>query len=296
MTAPRTRPPALRYALAPTLLVGLALAGCGGGTSSTSAAASSAVPTPQASRGAGQMRVPGTSGLVAAVTGSTAQVQATDSQTAVSWTPTTTFTETVAGTAADVVVGSCVVVRSAAPAGGAATTPSAAPTRPTEVTATAVTLSPAVDGACTGGPGGFGGGPGAPGGPGGVRPSGLPDPSASPGARGRGGPGGFGGGSGGAFGTVTAVSATGFTVQSSLPPDTGAAPGGTPPTTTVTSSPGTTYTRTVPATAAAVQVGVCLTAIGQPDSTGAVTATRITLRPAVDGVCTAGRRGAGAGA
>ena len=67
--------------------------------------------------GAGQ-RQPGVNGLVAAVNGSTMQVQTRTDQTAVTWTDATTFTKVAAATLADVTVGSCVTVLEPATSGG----------------------------------------------------------------------------------------------------------------------------------------------------------------------------------
>ena len=54
---------------------------------------------------------PGASGKVAAVDGTTIQVQSPqDGQVAVTWTASTTFTQEVAASLADVKVGDCVVV------------------------------------------------------------------------------------------------------------------------------------------------------------------------------------------
>jgi hypothetical protein len=141
-----------------------------------------------------------------------------------------------------------------------------------------VRITEATDGACTGG---FGGGPG--GGPGGgadgEQPEGMPTdmPTDLPeGGR------GFGGG---AFGQVTAVSATGFTVTAQ-------------DETTVEVSVGdaTSYTTTVTADASAVAVDRCATALGDTDDTGAVTATSIAVSDPVDGECQIGRGGFRGGA
>ncbi|MGI8718745.1 MAG: hypothetical protein ACR2JN_13040, partial [Lapillicoccus sp.] len=142
---------------------GLTLAGCSSGSASTGPAGS-AVPTTSATSATGQGagrgagRVPGVTGLIAAVTGTTMQVQGNNQQTAVSWSATTTFRRSAPASAADVTPGSCVVVRAsgAGPDGGAgtATTPGAAEGR---VTAASVEITaPSA--------GGWGGG-GPPGGP-----------------------------------------------------------------------------------------------------------------------------------
>jgi hypothetical protein len=54
---------------------------------------------------------------------------------------------------------------------------------------------------------------------------------------------------------------------------------------TVTTTAATTYTKTVKATAAALKVGTCVTALGKADDTGAIAATSISVRSKVDGTC-----------
>jgi hypothetical protein len=117
------------------------------------------------------------------------------------------------------------------------------------------------------------------------RPSGAP--SAAPGGSGR----GFGGlGAFGAFGQVKATSSTGFTVAEQQPGQSGSAQ-----TTdvTVTVSGDTTYTTTKAATAAALEVGRCVSAMGPSDDTGAVAAQRISVSDAVNGQCSGGFGGFG---
>lgn len=251
----------------------LALAGCGGGA--TAASSASGTPTSPPPADAGRPFAPAVSGRIAAISGKTLQVQSSTSQTAVTYSSSTRFTDTVAAKPSDVVVGLCAQVRSTPAAGGGGSAPTAPPTT---VTATTVSLSTPVNGTCSrgGGAGGgrrFGGG----GAPGGTPPSGFP-----------GGRRGFGGG---AFGTVTAVQGSTFTVAS-----TRRGQGGTPTTldVVVTTNASTTFTRSAPATAAALRVGLCLTARGQADSTGVVAATQIALRPD-DGTCSGGFSGGGQG-
>ncbi|TPG16027.1 hypothetical protein [Pedococcus bigeumensis] len=287
----------------------LLVAACGGGNNATSPTSTSAPTTQRALGGAGspgQARFPGASGLVAAVDGTTLQVQGTSTQTAVTYTSKTTFTNQVAAVSADVVVGACVAVRSAT----ASETPpsassSAQATQP--VAASSVSISPAVDGACTagfgrGGAGGLPGGPGqgVPGG--GAAPSGIPGgaPSGTRTGRPDGTTGGRQGGFGAAFGRVTAVSAGGFTVASPVferPTGTAGSASTTSPgsssttqtrTVSVTTSSQTTYTKTVRATAKAAAVGTCVTAEGKADDTGAIAATSVAVRPAENGSCSQG--------
>jgi hypothetical protein len=102
-------------------------------------------------------------------------------------------------------------------------------------------------------------------------------------------PGGGGQGGGRATGKVTAVSGTGFTMQQDNP-QTGA-------TTDVQVTVGgsTTYMKSASASASALKVGECVTANGQADSSGAVTATTIAISPAGPNGCTfgGGRQGNG---
>ncbi|KQY24167.1 hypothetical protein ASD16_00960 [Cellulomonas sp. Root485] len=217
----------------------------------------------------------GASGEIASVTGTVMQLRSTDSQTAVTWTDATTFSATVAGTLADVTVGSCVVAVSTS-ATGTDTDTSA----PVEATSVQVT-QPTDDGTCTGG---FGGGPAF----GGERPDGAPTdlPTMPEGERPDGAPtdlppGGMRSFSGGAIGTVTAVDGSTLTVEST---------GGDDETTTrtVTVTDATTYTTTVAADASAIVVGQCASARGEADDSGKVTATSITVSAPTDGECSMG--------
>jgi hypothetical protein len=86
----------------------------------------------------------------------------------------------------------------------------------------------------------------------------------------------------GAAGKVTAVSASGFTVDSTRPDTT------TKTSVAVTTTSSTKYTTNAKATASDVEVGGCLTAQGTTDDTGAVTAKTVSLSTAVDGECGGG--------
>ena len=103
--------------------------------------------------GAGPRNRPGASGTIAAITGTSLEVQGTSGQTTVSYTSTTTFEQTEAATAADVTVGSCIS------AFGKPTTASSSktPVIGAPVTATTVSISQPVSGSCSTG---FGGGAG----------------------------------------------------------------------------------------------------------------------------------------
>lgn len=233
---------------ATALALTLSLAGCGTDDEPVESAAA-AQSAPDEAGGPGGR--PG-SGKVAAVDGSTAQVQGAGGQTAVSWTGSTTFTQEVAGGFDDVTKGACVLV--------------AGEGDEDAVTATSVRITPAVDGECAG-PGGRG-----------ERPGDLPTdrPSDAP----SGAPRGEGPAGGMTVGTVTAVTGDGFTVESSGVDD------GASVTVSVTED--TTFTATQEADASAVEVGVCVQAQGEPDSAGAVSATSIAISAATDGECSNG--------
>lgn len=285
---PRT--PLLRFARGAAVLASVALAGfavtaCGAGASTPSATPAVAAATRTGGPGpGGGQRIPGVSGLIAAVDGTTMQVQSSTKQTAVGWTATTSVARTAAGTLADIVAGSCVVVRSASSDGSA-------PDAGGGVTATSVQVSAAVNGACAdvfGG--GIRGGGGIPSG----MPTGQPGvdqlpPGATVGAPG--GPGGRVPGGFGVVGLVTQVGSGTFTVASLTrvgdggPGTASAAPAQTTPV-TVTTSASTTVTTTKVAAAGDIAVGLCATAIGPTDDIGKVTATSIVLRDAVNGACT----------
>jgi hypothetical protein len=253
----------------------LTLAACGGGTSSTA----SSPTTTHAARPSGAAAPPGTFGTAAALSGSTIEVQNPQSgQVTVKFTSSTKFTNTAAATLADVKVGSCVTVASAS--GGA---------QATALTATTVGITASTSKGCAvtgfgGGAGGVGGG-----GQGGFRggASRTPNPSRLPRPSGANGP--AGGNFGRAFGQVSAVSATGFTVK-------GTARGTTPAVTTVvTVNAATKYTKSGSATSSALAVGDCIAAIGAADDTGAVTAKTIGIsKPSASG-CTGGFGGRGGG-
>src|SRR5690242_17401214 len=101
----------------------LGLAGCSSAAQSTplpgSGQTSAAGGGPSAGDGGGRARFPGVAGLVAAVSGTTAQVQGAGQQTAVSWTSTTRFTRQVPASASAVTVGECVTARPSRAASGA---------------------------------------------------------------------------------------------------------------------------------------------------------------------------------
>jgi hypothetical protein len=275
-------------ALAGLGIVVLAATACGssGATAApapsdtTPAGASSPSPAPSSS----QPAFPGTVGTVAAVSGSTLEVQnPTSGQVTVTFTASTAITDTVAVTLKDVKVGSCVTV--VAPP---STTGAAAGAAATSVAATSVTVSAPVKGECTAagafGGSGFGGGFGRGSSP---RPSfsARPRPSGSGGGFGGGG---FGrGGFGGANGKVTSVSASGFVVLGRST----AARAATSVTVTISSA--TKYLTVVTAGPSALKAGECVTAIGTPNSIGAVAARSIRVSQPGPSGCVTGFGGRG---
>jgi hypothetical protein len=282
----------------------LALAACGpsSGAESSGAPAGGSTPAPTGTTGGGAagLRQPGVNGLIAAVNGSTMQVQTRTDQTAVTWNDSTTFTTTASATFADVRVGSCVTVLepassgSATPSGGSGSAPA------TQVTAASVEVRPAVNGECTGGFGGFGGAPG--GASGGAPGAVATPPSSAPTGTATGGPGGRAGGDFGrraVAGLVSAVNGDTITVLETMrargPGSATATATPPPPTVTVTTIGSTTYTAQKAAAASDIAVGECASALGKADDTGAVTATSISLRPATNGSCTSGFGGTGGG-
>ncbi len=272
---------ALTYALAGAALA-LGLGACGSATGSAAAAGSTATGSGSgapAARGGGfdgGGQLPGASGLIAAVSGTTLQVQDSTQQTAVTYTSSTRITDQVRTTAAALKVGDCVTAR---PARSSAT----ATTRPTTIEAATVQVIPSTNGSCVfGGNGVAGNRP--------VRvPTGIPTPS---GTRTFGGNRTFGGF--GAYGTVASLGSGSFTMaESTRPSSTGSSP--PPRTIVVTYAATTVFETTRPVTAAAIKVGECARALGTMDDTGAIAATSLALSPATNGSCRTGfggRRGA----
>jgi hypothetical protein len=245
-------------------VLALTLAACGSssGSGGTSAATPSQSPAGANGQGGGRGG-PAADGTIAAVASSSLEVQSPSAgQVTVNFSGSTTFTNRASASLADVTTGSCVLV-----------TGTGQP-----ITAQTVDVTAASSTGCQLG----GGGMRPQNGGGGTRPS---WPAGAP-RRGQGAP----GGGGRAAGKVTAVSATGFTVQQDNP-QTGAT---TDVQVTVNGS--TTYTKAESANASALKVGECVTANGQADSTGAVTATTIAISQAGPNGCTVagGRQRAGA--
>ena len=212
--------------------------------------------------------MPGASGKIAAIDGSTLQVQSSDAQTAVTFTDTTSISQQVSAALADVTVGSCVMVTAADGSEPSETAVAAGTVRITEKT----------DGSCAGG--GFRGG---------QRPEGAPSdmPSDMPTDMPEGMPSGGPGGMGGTSGEVTAVSDAGFTVAATSRDSEETT------SVTVTVDSDTTYTTTETVTKSALVVGRCVTATGEADETGAVTAETLSVSDPVDGECATGFGGRG---
>jgi len=197
---------------------------------------------------------PGGSGKVAAVSGSTAQVQGPGGQVAVTWTSATRFTQQVSATAKDLKVGDCVAAMTASPSSSDTS----------KVAAATVRISTPTAGSCTGGFRGQGDGTR-------VQQRGNPPQGAPSGQARRGGM--------GAFGKVTAIDGSGFSVESARPGSDDTA------TVSVTTSADTTWTASAKATSKDVKVGRCVASIGKPDSTGAITAASIAVSSPVNGQC-----------
>lgn len=300
MTPAATRPPILAGVLVAVLAIGLAA--CGGGHATSSTARRSATAGPSSSSGSaggsgggggaggglrGRAHLPGAFGKVAALTGKSMEVQNQQTgQVTVSWTTSTTFSETVSESIAAVRTGDCVTA-TGTDHGNA-------------LTATAVTVRKPTNGSCARGPGRFGargsgrsrppvaGGSGS-------RPS-FAGNSGSRHFPGAGSAGGQAKDFGLASGRVTSVGTnevvvSGFVFGGSA----GHAPTShssvtSPPTTTVDIhvSGSTTFRTTKATTAKALAVGDCVTATGKAGTTGAVTASRVSITSTGGGKCTIG--------
>ena len=258
-------------ALAGLGIVVLGVTACGGssGNAATPAAtvASSAAPGSSPTPSAGPAAFPAVVGTAAAVSGSSLEVQNPSSgQVTVTFTASTPITETVSVTSKDVTVGSCVTVVGKPSAAGAAAK---------SVTATSVTISAPVKGDCTGA-GGFGGGGFGGFGRGGGGAGATPRPSFSARPRPTGSGGAFGNGTfGGADGKVTSVSASGFVVEARS--RTAGSATATDTSVTVITTSASKYLKTVTASASALKVGQCVTAVGAANSIGAVAARSIRI-------------------
>lgn len=263
------------FRISRTALVGglgataLLIAGCSGG--SAGGATDSQSPSSDGgnvSNGPNAFR-PAASGVIAAITGRTLQVQSASEQTAVTYSARTKFTAERATDLAAVQVGSCVVAT--------AKTDKTGSSQVRSLTADAVRIEPARNGAC---------GPG-PSGPVGAAPSGfptsLPSGGVVQGAPPSGAPNGARTMLGSAIaGKVTGVHGATITVAMTLPDQSSAKSNATG---TVHVTDATDYTTTVAATHTALKVGQCAVVSGPADSTGTVAATRIALSRKTNGSC-----------
>lgn len=219
-------------------------AGTTAGSPSATTPTTSAPTTP-----GGEARV---SGLIASVSGESAQVTQKSGNATVNFTGTTKVTEVSRAQLTDVTPGSCVSIRSVHGSHGG---------KP--ITAATVRVSPATDGKC---PTAKESGPDSTPTP----PSGSPTPSTTPSTPPSRKP--------DVAGTVASVSGSTINVTST---DTN----GNPTQTAVSVDDKTKYTKQAPADTKAIAQGKCMTAKGTKDGGGALQATTITLRPATNGKC-----------
>lgn len=282
-----------RVAPAPVLALAVLAAACGGGTTTAAANTSSAGGAPASGSSGGANGTsnapPGVSGTVAAVNGTSLEVQGPSGQVTVNVTGSTVIIQTVAATATDLAVGQCVSATGTKSSSGA-------------VAARAVTINEiaSANGTCAGrfgrgggfGAGRFRGGARAGGAAGGSAAGNTTRSTLSAAQRARFANLGI------STGKVTTIS--GNTVDVQVPPPPTTTTGASSPATnrrritpagSFTFNSSTTFTKTESATASTLAVNQCVTAFGSSNSTGAVTATRIAIRPPVNGSCSTGRGG-----
>lgn len=302
MSPSLSRPTAIAR-IAPSVLARTVLIGAVGALALGGVAAAATAPA-----GTGAHRFgPGAFGKVAAIAGTSMEVQSTTTgQTTVDWTSSTTFAQTATVSLSSIAVGDCVTVTGK--------------TSKKTVTASSVSVSqPPSSGTCTGsnvgGPGGFG--------PGATRPAGnFTPPSGRSGSFARRFSGkGFAGGHGFsgladfgfASGKVTAVGSSSLTLDGVSSADltsSGAAgakkaktasaktkksaasatkvPQLKKETFSVTVNSSTTYTENESATASNLAVGDCVTASGKTATNGTVTATVVRITSTGASSCTGG--------
>jgi Domain of unknown function (DUF5666) len=225
---------------------------------------------------------PPTSGSVAAITGSSMEVQNQQTgQVTVNWTPSTTFSQVASVPSSSAAAGDCATVSGSSSKG--------------TITAKTVTISQPTAGKCNaGGAGGFGGRTrpsGASGRPAGGFPGGRPGGTTGGRRPGFGGSGNVGFASGTVkSATPTSLVISGFSSASITKNAKSNKKAATPKTTTVkvktTSS--TTYTENQAAASTNLAVGDCVTAAGSSDSTGAVSATTVRITSTGGQTCTTG--------
>lgn len=289
--------------IAPSVLARAVLIGAVGALALGGVAAAATAPAGTGARRFG----PGTFGKVAAISGTSMEVQSTTTgQTTVEWTSSTIFSQIATVSLSSIAVGDCVTVTGKA--------------SKKTVTATSVSVSqPPSSGTCTGsnvqGPGGFG--------PGATRPAGnFTPPSGRSGSFARRFSGkGFSGGHGFAglanfgfaSGKVTAVGSDSLTLDGISSADLTAlravgskkakttsakakkassspsrAPQLKKTTFSVTVNSSTTYTENESATASNLAVGDCVTASGKTATNGTVTATVVRITSTGASSCTGG--------
>lgn len=241
------------------------LAGCGGSPTKASSSSATTVAPAGGQTATGPATFPGAFGSVAAISGSSMEVQnAATGQTTVSWTSSTSFIETVKETEAALTPGMCAAVTGIHANG--------------KLTARSVTISaPSPAGTC---PDRRGAGIGAAfTRPGAAQSGSAPSGSIPSGTR-TAGPGNF------SFTSGKVVSASGPTLVlygTTFSGGLGRRTGSTSTTTvpasdiTVTLASATTYTEQKAVTAANLAVGDCVAATGTTDDTGAVTARTVRI-------------------
>lgn len=243
-------------------LVALLACGC----SSVGATQNGSTPSQPAARGV--------SGTITSASTSTLQVKsaATGSAAIVTFTSSTTISDNVVGTLADVKPGLCITARAASSTASPVATPAAG----TPLVAATISLFEPTNGSCTGGnaPGTRTANPS-------FTPSARPsaNPSRTPGV-------GF---AQGAVGTVTSVDGGTIVIAT-----TGFGQGGqtpTPGTATVATSAQTVVTKRATGSAASLKAGRCVVAVGATDAAGVTTATQLSVSDPVDGQCTMTGRG-----
>ncbi|WP_028658878.1 DUF5666 domain-containing protein [Nocardioides insulae] len=287
------------------ILCGAVMTACGGtgsqaSTGDTAAAAGPAEPV----GGGGPGSRPGASGEVAAIDGRTLQVQNdTDGQVAITVTDATTLTRQVAARRSALQVGPCVRVTPQSSASTEESSGSQVSEGDAVIAATVASSAAQEDGSCSGDMSGMGGGPG--GGRGaGEAPEDAQPPSEPPsdlpenGEEGAGGPSRMVRGLSGAITEVSgdtltlavqAMARPGSTSGSASGSESGSGPvGAGTSTVTVTLTPRTAYTRTIEASTADLAIGQCVSATGDTDDVGAVSADRIAISRPVDGECDLG--------
>ena len=271
-TPRRTRrlPAARRFAAAGVGALALGLAACG--SSGASVTTTSLAPT-TGGAASGTAARPGAVGTVAAISGQSLEVQNPQSgQTTVTYTATTTFTRTVAGSLAQVTAGSCITAIGSPTSSGTSSSGATTPTFGGPVTATRVTVVPSINGSCA-----------RPGQGGATRtgsPPRRPTSGTFPRRAGTGAP-----RFSATFGQVASVNGDVISVTATNPRTAATAQ------VTVTTTSSTTFDVEEAATPADLAVGSCVQAIGPADTTGAVTARSIAISSPGPNGCTGGFRG-----